>query len=153
MLLLMAACPGTACAQEATPAAVVEEVVPTTQIDTQLRINKTTLLESPNRKNQVDAAILLLTSENPDARRILLDVLAMTDNPNARAAVCEAVSLTRTSPQPVKNKEDFIKPLIGVITSEQDYSIVKLAAAATLVFSYTRSSWSLRRRWRTRPSR
>ncbi|NLH40255.1 MAG: HEAT repeat domain-containing protein [Planctomycetes bacterium] len=137
MLLLMAACPGTACAQEATPAAVVEEVVPTTQIDTQLRINKTTLLESPNRKNQVDAAILLLTSENPDARRILLDVLAMTDNPNARAAVCEAVSLTRTSPQPVKNKEDFIKPLIGVITSEQDYSIVKLAAEATLVFSYS----------------
>ena len=94
MLLLLAACVRGMCAQEAAPAAGTEEVVPTTQIDTQLRINKTTLLESPNRKNQVDAAVLLLTSDNPEARKVLQDVLAMTDNPNARAAVCEAISVT-----------------------------------------------------------
>ena len=102
-----------------------EEVVPTTQIDTQLRINKTTLLENQNRKNRVDAAILLLSSENPEAREILLDVLSRTDNPAARAAVCEALSPTRTWQKPLKSKEDFIKPLIGVITSEQDFAIVR----------------------------
>jgi hypothetical protein len=138
VLLLIAACLRSVCGQEATPAAgVTEEVVPMTQVDTQLRINKTTLLENQTAKNRVDAAILLLTSENPEARKILLEVLSLTDNPNARAAVCEALSLTRTGQQLIKSKEDFIKPLIGVITSEQDYSIVKLAAEATLVFSYS----------------
>jgi tetratricopeptide (TPR) repeat protein len=136
MLFLIAACLRTAAAQEAVPA-LAEEVAPATQVDTQLRINKTTLLESQNRKNAVDAAILLLTSENPEARKILLDVLALTDNPNARAAVCEALSLTRAGQPLIKSKEDFIKPLIGVITSEQDYAIAKLAAEATLVFGYS----------------
>lgn len=138
MLLLIAVCLRAAYAQDAAPAtAVAEEAVPTTQIDTQLRINKTTLLENQTSKNRVDAAILLLTSENPEARKILLEVLALTDNPNARAAVCEAISLTRTAQQPIRAKEDFIKPLIGVVTSEPDYSIVRLAAEATLVFSYS----------------
>jgi tetratricopeptide (TPR) repeat protein len=138
MMLLIAACLRAVYAQEAAPvAAMAEEAVPTTQIDTQLRINKTTLLENQTSKNRVDAAILLLTSENPEARKILLEVLALTDNPNARAAVCEAISLTRTGQQPIRAKEDFIKPLIGVITSEPDYSIVRLAAEATLVFSYS----------------
>ncbi|MEN6336368.1 MAG: HEAT repeat domain-containing protein [Phycisphaerales bacterium] len=138
VLLLVAACLHIVCGQEATPvAAVTEELVPTTQVDTQLRINKTTLLESQNHKNAVDAAILLLTSESPEARKTLLDVLALTDNPGARAAVCEALSVARAGQQLIRNKEDFIKPLIGVITSEQDYSIVKLAAEATLAFSYS----------------
>jgi len=138
MLLLIAVCLRAAYAQDAAPAAAVaEEAVPTAQIDTQLRINKTTLLENQTSKNRVDAAILLLTSENPEARKILLEVLALTDNPNARAAVCEAISLTRTAQQPIRAKEDFIKPLIGVVTSEPDYSIVRLAAEATLVFGYS----------------
>jgi hypothetical protein len=38
---------------------------------------------------------------------------------------------------PLKNKEDFIKPLIGVITSEQDFATVRLAAEAMLMFGYS----------------
>ncbi len=90
-------------------------------------INKTALLENPTAKNRVDAASLLLVSENPEARKILLDVLSQADNPAARAAVCEALSPTRTWQTPLRNKEDFIKPLIGVITSEEkDFNLVKL---------------------------
>ncbi|HON91424.1 MAG TPA: HEAT repeat domain-containing protein [Sedimentisphaerales bacterium] len=146
MLLFIAVGLRAAYAQEATLAtAGAEEVSPTTQIDTQLRINKTTLLENQTSKNRVDAALLLLTSENPEARKILLEVLALTDNPNARAAVCEAISLTRSGQQPIRAKEDFIKPLIAMIVSEPDYSIVRLAAEATLVFNYSQVQQDLER--------
>lgn len=136
MLMLIAACLRTACAQEAAMTAA-NEIVPITQVDTQLRINMTALLEGPSNKGRVDAAILLLTDENPEARARLLDVLSRADNPAARAAVCEALSPTRTWQKPLRSKEDFIKPLIGVITSEQDFAIVRLAAEATLVFGYS----------------
>lgn len=132
ILLLVATCLRTVCARDAAPA-MVEEIAPATQVDTQLRINKTALLENQS----VDAAIVLLLSENPEARAILLDVLSRADNPGARAAVCEALRLTRTSQQPIKGKEDFIKPLIAVITSEEDLATGKLAAEATLLFSYS----------------
>ena len=132
ILLLVATCLRTVCAQDAAPAGA-EEIVPATQVDTQLRINRTALLENQS----VDAAIVLLISENPEARAILLDVLSRADNPGARAAVCEALRLTRTSQQPIKGKEDFIKPLIGAITSGEDLATGRLAAEATLLFSYS----------------
>ncbi len=135
VLLLIAACLRTVCAQEVAPAAK-EEAAPPTQIDTQLRINKTALLENQSLKNRVDAAVLLLASEAPEARVILLEVLSRADNAPARAAVCEALSPTKVWPQPIKSREDFIKPLVAVIASEQDFATVRLAAEATLLFSY-----------------
>lgn len=140
ILLLVATCLRTVCARDAAPA-MVEEIAPATQVDTQLRINKTALLENQS----VDAAIVLLLSENPEARAILLDVLSRADNPGARAAVCEALRLTRSSQQPIKGKEDFIKPLIAVITSEEDLATGKLAAEATLLFSYSQVQLELER--------
>jgi HEAT repeat protein len=138
--LLFAACVGTVCAQDAAPVAAgagTEETVPANPVDTQLRINKTALLESQNPKDRVYAAGMLLASEAPEARAFLLEVLSRADNAPARAAVCEALSPTRVWTQPVKNSEDFIKPLIGVIVSEQDFATVRLAAEATLVFGYS----------------
>ncbi len=69
-----------------------EEPSPDSETDTQLRLNKTTLLENKSDKNRIDAATLLLFSESPGAREILLDVLRRTDNPQARKAVCEALN-------------------------------------------------------------
>jgi hypothetical protein len=130
VLLLAIACLNGVYAQEATP---VAEPAPSAQVDAQLRINRTTLLENPNPKNRLDAAVLLLTSESPEARTILLEVLARTDNPGSRAAICEALSRPQIR---LRDREGFIQPLIGVITSEQDSSIVRLAAEATLLFAY-----------------
>jgi len=121
-------------AQELPPVAVAP--VETDPVDTQLRVNKTTLLENKSDKSRIDAAALLLFSDNPAAREILLDVLKRADNPGARAAVCEVLNPARAWQRPVKNKEDFIKPLIGVLTSEPDFTIAKLAAEATLIFGY-----------------
>jgi len=135
ILLLSVWCLQVISAQELVPPAV--ETIELDPADTQLRINKTTLLENKSAKNRIDAATLLLFSDNPAARDILLDVLKRVDNPDARAAVCEALNPTRTWQRPLRNKEDFIKPLIGIITSEQDFTIAKLAAEATLIFGYS----------------
>jgi HEAT repeat protein len=121
-------------AQELPP---VEEPGPDTEIDTQLRINKTTLLENKSDKNRIDAATLLLSSENPVAREIVLDVLRRIDNPQARAAVCEALNPAKVWPKPLRNKEDFVKPLIAILTSEEDPTIAKPAAEAMLIFAYS----------------
>ena len=121
------------------------EPIESSPADTQLRINKTTLLENKNDKNRLDAATLLLFSDNPAAREILLEVLKRTDNPGARAAVCEALNPARTWQRSLRNKEDFIKPLINIITSEEDFTIAKLAAEATLVFGYSQVQQELER--------
>ncbi len=131
ILLLMAGCLHAAAAQEQ-PAAEQAAL----EIDTQLRIYRTTLLENKSEQ-RIDAATLLLYSDNPDARKILLDVLKQTDNPGARAAICTALNPTRTWQKPVKNKEDFIKPLISIIVSEEDVATARLAAEATLIFGYS----------------
>jgi HEAT repeat protein len=134
MLLLSLCSPRVPAAQQLPP---TPEAAETDVVDTQLRVNKTTLLENKSDKNRIDAATLLLFSDNPAAREILLDVLKRNDNPGAKAAVCEALNPTRAWQKPLRNKEDFIKPLIGVLTSEQDFTIAKLAAEATLIFGYS----------------
>lgn len=115
----------------------VDASSPEAAMDTQLRINKTTLLENPISKNRIDAATLLLFSENPAAREIVLDVLRRTDNPQARAAVCDALNPARVGQKLLKDKTDFVKPLIAMLTSEEDPAIAKRAAEATLLFGYS----------------
>jgi HEAT repeat protein len=115
----------------------VDVTNPDAAMDTQLRINKTTLLENKSDKNRIDAATLLLFSENPAAREIVLDVLRRTDNPLARAAVCKALNPARVGLKPLKNKDDFVKPLVAILTSEEDPMIAKPAAEATLLFGYS----------------
>ena len=116
---------------------MTEEPNPDTETDTQLRINKTALLEGKNDKNRIDAAGVLLADENPAAREFVLEVLRRTDNPQARAAVCDALNASRVAQKPLKNKEDFIKPLIAILTSVEDQLIAKPAAEATLIFGYS----------------
>ena len=59
-LLLLVVCSWQAIrAQETVPTA--GEVTPVSEIDTQLRINRTTLLESKTYSNRIDAASLLLS--------------------------------------------------------------------------------------------
>ncbi len=116
---------------------MTEDAGPDTEMDTQLRINKTTLLEGKNYKNQIDAAGLLLASDYPAAREIVLDALRRTDNPQARAAVCDALNPARVAQKPLKNKEDFLKPLIAILTTVEDQMIAKPAAEATLIFGYS----------------
>ncbi len=137
LLLLIAARVPMVCAQETAPAAAeAKEAVPANPVDAQLQLNKTAL-ENQSPPHRLAAAILLVTSEVPEARTILLGELSQADNVLARAAVCEALSPTRVWAQPIKNREDFIRPLVAVIVSEQDFATVRLAAEATLAFGYS----------------
>ncbi|MEE9369920.1 MAG: hypothetical protein V3W45_00485, partial [Sedimentisphaerales bacterium] len=86
------------------------------------------------------AATVMLFSEDPMARRVLLEVLKQSENSVARMAVCKALSQSRAGQQPVKDKEDFTGPLLEILTTEEDFGRGKLAAEATLIFEYEQIS-------------
>ncbi len=110
--------------------------------DEQLEINKNTLLEGPSVEIRIKAATVMLGSENPLARKILIEALKQTKNSAARMAVCKALSQTRSSNGAIKNKEDFIQPLLGVFATEVAAES-RLAAEATLIYEYDKIGKSL----------
>ncbi len=128
-----------AAAQTEIPALQVGDTTGQTEPDTQLKINREALLRGSNEQIRIDAATVMLLSDEPPARRILLEILGQPENSAARAAVCKALSQTRAINGPVngiKNKDDFIQPLFDILTTEQDSVQVRSAAEATLIFEY-----------------
>jgi HEAT repeat protein len=113
---------------------VTDEILPR-----ELKIYKNTLLEGKNEEIRIDAATELLFSEAPAARKILIDALIQSENNTARVAVCKALTLTRAAQEP-ENTEDFIQPLLAILSTEQDPATAKLAAEATLIFEYEQLS-------------
>ncbi len=137
MLMLIIGCQQASVSQEqpAEPANT-SEVTVKAKPDEQLDINKNALLKDPNELIRIKAANLLLFSNNPQAREFLInDVLNQARNSAARMAVCKALIQTRSSKESVKNKEDFIQPLLCVFDTEIDIE-AQLAAEATLIFEY-----------------
>ena len=109
------------------------------ELSRQLKIYQSTLLEGKSEQIRVDAATEMLFSEDRLAREILLEALKQTENSTARAAVCKALIQSRASQQPVGGKEDFIEPLLEVLTTEIGEG-AKLAGDATLIFEYEQIS-------------
>jgi len=116
----------------------LQNVLDEDTLSKQLKINRDALLKGSDEQIRVDAAAVMLFSPEPPARAILLDALRQTENKAARQAVCKALHQSRTSKQTIKNKGDFIEPLIDILKTEQDSTQVKLAAEATLIFDYDR---------------
>jgi len=112
------------------PALPAKEVAAEAELDPQLKIIRDALL-----KGSVEAATVMVLSDNPQARRILLDALKQPENSTARVAVCKALSQMWAAQKPVTNKEDFIPPLLDVLAAD-DSTTAKLAAEATLIFNY-----------------
>ncbi len=110
--------------------------------DKQLDINKNALLEGPSEEIRIKAAIVMLGSENPLARKILVDGLMQTKNSAARIAVCKALIQTRSSDGQIKNKEDFIQPLFSVFDTDVAAE-AQLAAEAMLIYEYGKIEKSL----------
>lgn len=103
--------------------------------DEQLEIIRNALLTDPNEEIRIKAARWMLESPNPLAREILLGVLSLTNNSAARMAVCKALVQARSAKGEIKNKDDFIQPLLGVFDTEVAEES-QLAADATLIFKY-----------------
>ena len=110
--------------------------------DEQLELNKNSLLTDPSEQIRVKAATVMLDSENPVYRKILLDVLKDAKNSPARIAVCKAFIKARLSKKEIENKDDFIQPLLGVFSTENPEES-QLAAEAMLIFGYDKIGQSL----------
>jgi len=111
------------------------EAKPDEQLDEQLELNKNSLLTDPSEQIRIKAATVMLVSENPLARKILIDALNNTKNTAARMAVCKALIQAGTSKADIKDIDDFIQPLIGIFATEVAAE-AQLAADATLIFEY-----------------
>ena len=109
------------------------------ELDKQLKINRDALLRGSSEQIRIDATTVMLFSEAPAARKILVDTLIQSENNAARVAVCKALTLTRAAQEP-ENKEEFIQPLLSILTTEQDPATARLAAEATLIFKYEKLS-------------
>ncbi|MGA1980127.1 MAG: hypothetical protein ABSG99_06140 [Sedimentisphaerales bacterium] len=109
------------------------------ELGRQLKINKDALLQGANEQIRIDAATVMLFSEEPPAREILLAALSQAENSAARVAVCKALSQARGTQESIKAKADFIQPLFEILTTK-DFGEAKLAAEATLLFKYEQIS-------------
>ncbi len=112
------------------------------ELSRQLKINKDALLQGANEQIRIDAATIILFSDDPQAREILLAALAQAENSAARVAICKALSQARGVQEPVKAEEDFVGPLIDILATK-DFGEAKLAAEATLLFDYEQISGPL----------
>jgi len=113
------------------PTLLAKEATAEADLDPQLKVIKDALF-----KGSVDAATVMLFNVNPQARKILLDALKQTENAPAQMAVCKALSQARLAQKPVQNEGDFAEPLINILTSTEDATLVRLAAEAILMFEY-----------------
>lgn len=135
ILMLVIGCQQASVSQEkpAEPANANETAVKV-KPDEQLDIMKYLLLTADaNDQMRTKTVNVLLYHENPAARKILIDILGLTNNSAARMAVCRALIQSRTSSQPLENKTDFIQPLLGVFNTDIEAE-AQLAADATLIF-------------------
>jgi HEAT repeat protein len=143
MLLLAIGCQQAGISQDE-PALSANETVAEAELGRQLKINKEALLKGTNEQMRINAATVMLFSEDPLAREVLLAALAQTENSAARVAVCKALNQARGMQESIKAKADFIQPLLEILTT-QDFGEAKLAAEATLLFKYEQISEPLER--------
>ncbi|MCJ7728341.1 MAG: HEAT repeat domain-containing protein, partial [Sedimentisphaerales bacterium] len=123
---------------------VAAEPTPRVDTDTQLKVNQEALLRGATEEVRLDAAMVMLFSDSPRARQILIDTLKQSENKQARVAVCRALTASRETRQVVKDKRDFIEPLAEVLRTE-DGGTAKSAAEAALLFDYDEISDVLER--------
>jgi HEAT repeat protein len=103
--------------------------------EAQLKINQEALFRGATEAVRVDAAMIMLFDDDPQARKILIDALIQPENKLARIAVCRALSASRESRRVVKNKRDFINPLAEILRTD-DGGTSRFAAEAALLFDY-----------------
>ena len=121
---------GPLCAAENNKASLDAEIEDSTA--RQLSINKTALLMGPGEQNRLNAALELLHHNQPQARQILIDALALADNLLARSAICRALVTSRTA---ISDKDNFKESLLDILRTSSGPE-AQLAAEATLIFDY-----------------
>jgi len=117
-------------------ATAAAESITTGELDPRLKLTRDALLDKGSSDEmRLNAATVMLLSEDPLARQILLDALKQSGSEAVRRAVCKALIRAGTNQQPLKNVSDFEEPLLAVFAAE-DPATARLAAEATLIFGY-----------------
>jgi HEAT repeat protein len=122
-------------AQEQPKAAEDKTVSATTQPNEQLEINREALLRGSSDQIRIKAAQLMLQDQTAAARKILLDTLDQMENEAAVTAICKAMALTRAQESSIVNPQEFLAPLIQVLTQGKE-ELGTLAAEASVFFGY-----------------
>jgi len=136
ILILAIGCQQASIGKDA-PVAGADSTTATKELAPQWKVNKEAL-----DKGSIDAATVMLFHSDPTARKILLDTLKDAKNSSARVAVCKAFIKARLSKEEIKNKDDFIQPLLDVLSTENPEES-QLAAEAMLIFGYDKIGESL----------
>lgn len=112
--------------------------------DPQLKLTKDALLDKGSSDQmRVNAAVVMLSVENPLAREILLDALKQTENKAVLDAVCKAlIHQAGIGKGTIEDVNDFTEPLLGILAVENP-NTARLAAEATLIFGYEHISGRL----------
>ncbi len=106
-----------------------------TAADEQLEINKNALLFGTDDQIRLKAATLILESDDPTVRAVILQVLRNNENQQARLAVCQAIAASRGK-RTIPNNEEFIGPLMSFLIEQRDPASVRLGTEALLIFKY-----------------
>ncbi|RPJ39151.1 MAG: HEAT repeat domain-containing protein, partial [Planctomycetaceae bacterium] len=106
------------------------------EVNQELALIKDQLFNNKDAATRMNAASVLLFKDDPAARVLVLDVLKQTENPAAKTAICKALDRSRRDPRTLKNKEDFLQPLLGILGTEADPGVARSAAEASLMFGY-----------------
>ncbi len=101
----------------------------------QLEINKNALLSGTDERIRLKAATIMLESDDPAARAVILQVLRTNENQQARLAVCQAISESRGK-RAIPNNTEFIGPLMSFLIEQRDPASVRLGTEALLIFKY-----------------
>jgi HEAT repeat protein len=137
-LLLVIGCQQTSVGQDK-PAVPIKDTAVEVELDEPLKLAKRALLEGSTEEMRMDGATVLLFSKEPAARKIVLEALKAPENSAARGAVCRALCRAGAEHKPVKDKSDFIQPLLDTLTTD-DFSGARLAGEALLLFEYEQIS-------------
>ena len=115
------------------------------EVNQELALIKDQLFNNKDAATRMNAASVLLFKDDPAARELVLEALKQAENPAAKTAVCKALDRSRRDPRTLKNKEDFLQPLLGILGTEADPGVARSAAEASLMFSYDQVQAGLER--------
>ena len=128
--------------EEAVVAAPPEQSQPEQQPPTQeeenalqLRVFREAVMQGATEEGRIDAAVGLLLRDDPARRDALVEILKASDNSQAQQAVCKALIKSRGLGQEIVSREDFLEPLMQVLSVSAPEQAV-LAAEALLLFDF-----------------
>jgi HEAT repeat protein len=135
LLFLMVLLVLAGCEQQAVKTDEASQPGTRAEAETQFKVNQEALLHGATDGIRLDAAMVMLFSDSPRDRGVLIDALKQSDNKPAQIAVCKALVAGRETRRQVKDDKDFLGPLSEILRKDEGV-VARAAAEAALMFDY-----------------